>query len=230
MNILDFVFPRICVGCQDWGYNLCPNCLNRVKVNLKRICPSCNRPSLHGFIHANCRKKLTLDGLTTIFEYSGIVEKIIKEIKFEFIYDQFKELMELAVSCLGEDVGFSNNFDSKMILIPIPLHTKRLRWRGFNQSELLGKCLAKKLGIKIAPRLLQRIKNTQTQSLLKKEDRQTNIKNAFIVNPNFPKKFLYNSKLIIFDDIWTTGATMRECAKVLKQNGVKFVWGVTLAG
>jgi ComF family protein len=212
-KLLDFVFPRICVGCGDWGFDLCLACLNKIKVHRKKIISP--KP---------------LDGVTSIFEYSGIIEKIIKEIKFEFAYDRFSELIELAVSCLGEDKDFTKNFDSKMILVPVPLHPARLRWRGFNQSEILGKSLAKKLKIKITPKLLQRTKNTQAQSLLKKEDRQKNIKNAFVINPNVPKDFLKNCKIVLFDDIWTTGSTMIECAKVLKQNGVKFIWGVTLAG
>jgi len=212
-KLLDFIFPRICVGCGDWGFDLCPDCLNKIKVHRKKIISP--KP---------------LDGIISIFEYSGIIEKIIKEIKFEFIYDRYTELIELALACLGEDKNFTNNFDSKMILVPVPLHPSRQRWRGFNQSELLGKCLAKKLGVKIAPHLLQRIKNTQTQSLLKKEDRQKNIQNAFIINPNFPRSIIHNSCFILFDDIWTTGSTMAECAKVLKQNNAKFIWGVTLAG
>lgn len=212
-KLLDFVFPRICVGCGDWGFDLCPDCFNKIKVYRKKnIFPK------------------PFNGVTAIFEYSGIIEKIIKEIKFQFFYDKYAELIELALACLGEDKDFTQNFDSKMILVPVPLHPVRLRWRGFNQSELLGKCLAKKLRIKIAPRLLQRIKNTQAQSLLKKEDRQENIEGAFIINPNFPRSIIHNSCFILFDDIWTTGATMIECAKVLKKNNAKFIWGITLAG
>lgn len=166
------------------------------------------------------------DGLTCIFQYSGLVEKIIKKIKFEFCFDTYQELIELGVTVLGEDKNFTKIYSPNLVLSPVPLHPVRLRWRGFNQSEILAKNLAEKLKLKFIPDLLIRTKNTQTQSLLKKDQRQKNIKNAFALNPKYQ---ILNDKFIIFDDIWTTGSTMKECAKTLKKNGAGFIWGLALA-
>ncbi len=130
------------------------------------------------------------------------------------------------------DKAFSKFVNQKnVVLIPVPLHWQRKNWRGFNQAELLGKMIANKLGISYIPNLLLRIKNTKTQTLLKKEERLLNIKGAFSINKKFSTNSLLscNPNILLFDDVWTTGSTMKESAKVLKKQGFLKVWGLTLA-
>jgi ComF family protein len=229
MNLLDILFPKNCYGCGENGSYLCDDCLNKIKINNCRICPVCNRPSIDGLTHLLCRKRYNLDGLTSIFEYKGLTKILIKKIKYRFIYEAGRELSEFFVTLLGEDRMFSLICKPGTVLVPVPLHPSRRRWRGFNQSELLGRIIAQKLKIKFIPDLLKRVKKTQPQSFLTKQNRLKNIKNAFIFNQQFKNLIMKQLNFLLFDDVWTTGATLRECGRVLKKNGAKFVWGLTLA-
>jgi ComF family protein len=189
----------------------------------------CEKGSLGGLTHPDCRRPFDLDGLTSIFAYKGVIEKAIKKLKYKFVRDLASDLVELFLSFGGEDKAFWDFCcQERVVLVPIPLHPRRLRWRGFNQAELLGGLIAKNLGIKFAPDLLLRVKNTKPQIELDKDQRQTNIRRAFALNRNCKLK-IKNWNFILFDDVWTSGATLREAGKVLKRNGAKKVWGLTIA-
>ena len=115
----------------------------------------------------------------------------------------------------------------KPILIPVPLHPRRERWRGFNQSELLGKKLANHFGWQVKTDILSRQRYTQPQMSLKGQERKTNIIKAFKVNSPL-SDLIFSSPLIVFDDVWTTGSTLKEAGKALKMAGFKNVWGLTI--
>lgn len=156
-----------------------------------------------------------------------MVKKAIKKLKYKFVSDLSEELVNLFLSFCGEDKTFSDFcLKPRVVLVPVPLHPKRLKWRGFNQAELLGELISQGLGLEFAPHLLLRVKNTKPQVELDKKERQRNVRNAFRANLKFEIK---NLKIILFDDVWTTGATLKEAAKVLKRKGAKKVWGLTLA-
>ncbi len=228
MTILDFFFPKKCLGCGRTGSYFCSDCLNLVSLESARICPLCERPSMGGFTHPRCGTRTSLDGLTSVFAYKGIMRRAITKLKYRFVSDIACELVELFLSFCGEDKDFSQvSQREKIALVPIPLHPARERWRGFNQAELLGKMITENLGINFVPGLLQRVKNTQPQMKLAEKARKENIQNAFQTSPNILISQYPN--ILLFDDVWTTGATLREAGKVLKQNGAKFVWGLTLA-
>jgi len=188
----------------------------------------CGHLAVGGLTHPGCRRPLGMDGLTSIFAYKGLIKKAIKKIKYRFVSDITSDLIEAFLSFIGENKACSDFVLEKPTLVSIPLHPKRLRWRGFNQSELLGKLIAGNLDLDFAPDLLTRVKETQPQADLTKNLRQKNISGAFFLNRNCKLK-IENCKFILFDDVWTSGATLREAAKVLKRNGVKKVWGLTLA-
>jgi ComF family protein len=115
----------------------------------------------------------------------------------------------------------------KAILVPIPLHPSKLRQRGYNQAEMLGRDLSKKCSLQIRNGL-QRIRNTDSQTTLDRKKRQENIKGAFIVLESYTDSFKGETILLI-DDVLTSGATLSEAARVLKKNGAGDVYGVTLA-
>jgi len=189
----------------------------------------CGKGSLGGLTHPGCRRLFGLDGLTSIFTYKGVIERAIKKLKYKFVSDLASDLVELFLSFCGEDKVFSDFCrQEEVVLVPIPLHSRRLRWRGFNQAELLGGLIAKNLGIKFGPDLLLRIKDTKPQVELDKKSRRQNIRHAFVLNKNLKFK-IKNLRFILFDDVWTSGATLREAGKVLKRNGARKVWGLTLA-
>jgi len=114
-------------------------------------------------------------------------------------------------------------------LVPIPLNKKRSNWRGFNQTELLGRMIASSFGWKFSSNLLLRKKFTKPQAGLGKKERRKNVKDAFAINPQFAKIKNDNLEVVIFDDVFTTGSTLKEACKVLKRNGFKTVWGLVLA-
>jgi ComF family protein len=116
------------------------------------------------------------------------------------------------------------------ILVPIPLHKFRKNWRGFNQSELIGKYLSAAMGWDYLEDLLIRSKYKTPQTVLKIGDRKKNIKGVFTLNPKYKRHIAEYQNLILFDDVYTTGSTMKEAASVVKKAGVEKVYGLVLAG
>jgi len=185
----------------------------------------CGRPSVDGMTHAKCLKPLGLDGLICVWEYKGIVKKALKTIKYKFATDIANDLIKKYTERISvEKMMLPKN----AILIPIPIHKLKLKKRGFNQSEKIGELVAKSLGYNFSSNLLTRSKNTKTQTGLNKKNRATNVRGAFLLKTSSfsPTK---NIAVILFDDIWTTGSTMREATKVLKKSGASNVWGMTVA-
>jgi competence protein ComFC len=226
---LDLIFPKKCLGCGKTGGYFCPDCLNLVSLEPKRICPVCLEPSFGGLTHPGCGTPQSLDGLTSVFAYQGVIKKATTKLKYQFVSDLAQDLVELFLSFCGEDKIFSHLCRQKgIILVSIPLHSSRKRWRGFNQAELLGKMIASNLDLKFLPDVLKRVRRTKPQVRLNKKARKENIRGAFELNSNH-KSSIINHSLIIFDDVWTSGATLKEATNALKRNGVKKVWGLTLA-
>jgi len=119
-----------------------------------------------------------------------------------------------------------NLFKKNFIITPVPLHKSRERWRGFNQASLLAEKIGKVMEWDFIPDLLVRTKYTLSQVRLKGDDRRINVENAFTLNTTY---VIQNTSYVVFDDVVTTGSTLKEMAKVLKRAGAKKVWGLTLA-
>lgn len=129
---------------------------------------------------------------------------------------------------LIQSESFINILNRNPVIIDVPIHKNKFKKRGYNHSTLLAENLAEKLNLKFAPDVLLRLKETKPQFKLSREERRENILGAFNLNPKF-KDFVKDKSIIIVDDVTTSGATLNECAKILKRNGAKFVWGATLA-
>jgi ComF family protein len=112
--------------------------------------------------------------------------------------------------------------------VTIPVYRDRANWRGFNQAEEMGKIVAERLGLNFAPNLLIKKRKTRPQTGLDKEKRLENLQGALAINPHSLLS-ISHQPLIILDDVWTTGATLKEAAKVLKRKGARVVWGLTFA-
>lgn len=224
MGILDLIFPRKCLGCKTSGSYLCPSCLNRVRIK-KALCPLCGRASIDGMTHTKCKKRYGLDGLVSAWEHKGAARQAIAGLKYRFA----REIAdELATNLLKELKSRGLFFGKNTVLVPIPLSWHRYNWRGFNQGEEIGRVLAQGMGWDFWPDLLIRKKSTYPQVKLKKEQRRQNIKGAFCLNPKRAGTFS-QKRLIVFDDVWTTGATIKEAVKILKRGRAKEVWAITLA-
>lgn len=229
MNLLDFLFPKRCVGCQKTGNYFCVSCIQNIKQS-DLVCPFCERLSLGGLVHPICKRKYGLDGLWFLGVYEDPLRKAIQKLKYKFITELADVLVDLNLEYWARYSPFlldeiKKNRGEGWIVTSVPLHKKRQNWRGFNQAELLARIFAKKLGLKYES-CLERTKNTKQQAKLASHLRKQNIKNAFTLSKPLP---LNAKNYILVDDVWTTGSTLKECCFVLKKNGAKKVWGLTLA-
>ena len=161
-----------------------------------------------------------MDGLICLFEYGDPgVRKVIDAIKYEFNRD----LVERVLRGMVLETGV--NFD---YIVPVPLYFYRQNWRGFNQAELVAIEVQKQIGGVVA-NLLVRKKNTKQQALMKsREERKSNIQNAFSIDHRLQMTVLRKKKVLLVDDVFTTGSNMKECCKVLKKAGAEIVWGFVL--
>lgn len=226
--MVDFVFPRRCVGCRREGNYFCAACLEKGERRRFLVCPYCGRRSALGVTHAGCERQFGLDGLVSVLAYRGEVRRAVKKLKYRLVADLAGELAVLMVGLMGKG-DFFPKFDTSWVLMPVPLHPKRERWRGFNQARVLGRRVAEKEGWVFENGILKREKETKPQAELKsRKERWLNVYGAFGVDPEAEFRIL-GSKLIVFDDVWTTGLTIKECARVLKRKGAAKVWGLTLA-
>lgn len=209
MPILDFVFPKFCLECKTPGKYLCPACLEKVR----RV----------GFFRLH-QIPYGLDRAFSAWQYQGVARKAILGLKYRFVSEIAEELTKAFVSEIKKRPLRLN----KAVLVPIPLHPRRRRWRGFNQSEEIGKILARSMGWDFVPKFLERKIERTPQVELKGKARKENVRGVFTVNS---QKLPTSDKtpFILFDDVWTTGSTIKEAARVLKRSGVKKIWGLTIA-
>lgn len=224
--LFDFLFPKRCVGCLKKGAYFCESCLKEVK-EAPSFCPVCGEPSIDGVTHFKCLKKFSLDGVVCVWLYRGVIRKGILALKYKFVFDLASDLVSLSLLKLKKD--YSLNSFKNVLLVPVPLSRKRLKWRGFNQTQLIGRMIASYFGFKFSSNLLLRKKFVRPQVELEKKERRKNIKGAFTINSQFRKVLSDNLQVLIFDDVYTTGSTLKEACRVLKRNGFKNVWGLVLA-
>lgn len=197
------------------------------------ICPDCDQMSLSGERHAQCKTKYGLDGLATAWEYEGIVKKLLHTIKYDGITHAIQELMEDSLAMMTADQQrfgtffrflFGGELSSPHITY-VPMVLRKEKKRGFNHARLIAQELGKIIGCRVVS-LLEKIKDTGSQTELTKEARLENVKNSFALRNSFSR---LPKQVVLVDDVFTTGATMKECCKVLKKAGAKEVWGFTLA-
>lgn len=216
-TIIDFLFPKYCLGCGKYGEDLCDDCLKELPITAQ-ICPVCGKGSPMGWIHEKCKEKRGMDGLIVIYDYQDeLVQKVIGEIKFGFNRDLIKRVLKEMRFEMGE------NFD---LIVPVPLYFYRENWRGFNQAEEMAKVVGKQIKLDVV-RALKRTRKTKQQSLiLDRKERQKNVEGAFEIAEGVDLK---GKKILLVDDVFTSGADMRECTKVIKRAGAGIVWGLALA-
>ncbi len=226
MNILDLFFPKNCLECRLPGKYICDRCLAKVET-AKLVCPVCKKYSFIGAAHSFCVNKFALNGMHSFYKYDGVIRKAILALKYRFAHSIAEEL----VNCLDDKkLAFK-----EAILVPIPLHRHRENWRGFNQAAVLGKILAEKEDWRFNENLLLRLTDSTPQVKLGREKRLRNIRGKFAaIKPRDEREQVLRGELldktiILFDDVWTTGATMAEACRVLKKAGAKEVWGMSVA-
>ncbi|USN53697.1 MAG: ComF family protein [Candidatus Nomurabacteria bacterium] len=218
--LLDLLFPIECLGCGREGEWLCEKC--NVFPAAPRVCPFCHQANKMNTTCDACQKEKALDALIAVTSYQApLVHEIIHGYKFKFWKGIYPFLGKHMARSLTEHQPTLPN----AILVPIPLHSSRLRFRGFNQSAYLSRVVAEETNL-ISTDALLRVKATQQQARLQASDRIRNLANAFQIRPglDFAEK-----SVILIDDVFTTGATLAAAAQVCKQAGAKRVWGLVFA-
>jgi len=222
---LNLLFPLTCLGCGRPSTQICEDCLKNIRPLGYQECSTCRRPSIKGeFCSENCKNTLlkepvAFDNLIVCSRYDkkGVLKKLIEELKYHYS----EETALILANFLKEKLKSLKT--ENQIIVPVPLHYKRIKERGFNQAEALLKAVNEN-----QTKALKRIINTEKQAHLNKSERLKNIKNAFEINKNFANEII-NKHIILIDDVCTTGATINECAKVLKQNGACQITALVLA-
>ncbi|MDR2677556.1 MAG: ComF family protein [Puniceicoccales bacterium] len=229
-QLLDSLFPRACVGCgsalgKESAYDyICPDCLREIDWIRNHFCPRCGAPDVeNGTICDECGKKtFSFRRNRSIYVYSGLGRRIIHELK----YRNGRHLLP-DIGRMGREACLDLH---AAVLVPVPLHWWRQWLRGFNQSELICGHLAKIYGCEVCP-LLRRSRHTRRQFGLGSRARWKNVGNAFQINGRILRKMKVakDRKITLVDDIFTTGATIEACAKVLAAAGFEHVEALTLA-
>jgi len=235
--ILDTLFPIQCVACDKNDCWICEDCLNKISLKNQQVCPICKqRATPNGKTCFDCQEKYALDGLLVASFYrkhrhKTVLLKLIHYYKYRFISNLQKPLGKILLKAI-----LNSSLHLPDFIVPIPLHPRRLRWRGFNQAELLANYLSKNLTpsfeITLGKNIILRNKYTQPQMKIHhRKYRLSNLKGAFELNKKSNYfKAIKNKNILLVDDIATTGSTLFECAKILKQQGkVRKVYGVVLA-
>jgi len=249
--IFDLLFPIECINCGQGPEWLCRECFRLLKFNSTHNCLGCNKQTSTGEYCPECREQYPLNGVWVGGQYEyPLLKKLIKYYKYNFVSDldrtlgQFLSLYFLnlknsfLLSTLPKYAPITNEHLKKIIkapqalldpestgLMPVPLHKKRLLWRGFNQAERLAIILASRFGLKYSPENLIRKRYDKPQAKLNKHKRLCNITDNF----SWTGKRMIGKNIILVDDVATTGATLNECARVLKGAGANEVWGLVLA-
>ena len=222
--VFDLIFPIDCISCEQEGSWLCHDCFKKLEFSREQYCLNCKTANKLGEFCYNCQKEYYLDGVIIAGNYDDkILNQLIKLLKYYFIKN-------IAIILGGYLINFlqSNPYiklNPKSIIIPVPLHQRRWRWRGFNQAEEIAKIVAQNLQLRIYTKNLIRTKHKKAQAKLNEKQRLENVKDCYAWSGNN----LTGADIILIDDIATTGATLNECAKILKQNGAGKVWGLVVA-
>jgi len=225
--LLELLFPTRCVSCRTLGKLLCEECASKLQPLDKEFCIVCGKPAVGGFTHPGCATRYTPERAISGFWYRDPAPKIIQALKFKGIYPLSALLAELLVENLTERRVI---FGNEAVFVPIPLSFWRRGMRGFNQSELLAKALGERLSLEVDTDALQKQREVEplAQKGVKRQERARRVRGAFSV-PQDKKELIEGKDILLVDDVLTTGATVREAAKVLKKAGAKQVWVLTFA-
>ena len=224
--VLDLMFPPRCPLCDHViefrKGDICGECVKRVKPISGSVCMKCGKPleeEKEYCFDCKTKKHLYIQGISA-FEYRDIAASI-----YRFKYGERQEYAAFFGRCMARKLEKKIKQWKAEALVPVPVHPSRKRERGYNQAELLAKEIAVRTGVPMRCDIVARSKKTMPQKSLDGVQRQNNLKKAFNIQRNDVKL----KRAIVVDDIYTTGSTMDEAARVLKGAGVREVYFVTLA-
>ena len=218
-TVLDLLFPLRCLGCQREGNLLCARCRNGLDKLNPPNCTVCAQPSPRSLCTWCRRTPLAIDGIRAPYLMQGAVQNAIYSLKYRGVRACAPELAQLLAQYM---TGRRITGD---LLVPVPLHSRRLRTRGYNQSALLARELGKLTGLAVDEGLVYRTRDTPPQvRAASREQRRSNVEDSFRCNAH-----VSGIDVILVDDVATTGSTLSACAAALKDAGAGSVWGLTVA-
>lgn len=230
-GITNLIFPKksVCIFCKKpllfiEEHEICKDCMSKLMYLSPPLCDICGKPlaDLNNLCQECKCSQIYFEKAASVFHYAGLIQSMIYRLK----YDGDKDIAcPIGLFMSHEVKGRGWHRDLEMI-IPVPLHAERLYQRGFNQSLLLSEIIGRECRLDVRDDILKRIRYTESQINFSKFDRIINVKNAFYIENN---KSVINKKILIVDDIMTTGATLNECSRILKQAGAKEVYCITVA-
>lgn len=219
-NSLNWIFPASCVGCGKLGEVFCSNCLLDVHWVGESICKICGTKLINKSICARCmRKKPNFDEMRAVAWYEGKLRNAIHQLKYQGDVGLAYELSKILIKYKQIQTW------SVDLVTPVPLNELRQKERGYNQSALLALPVALYTGAKYQPQIIVRIKDTISQVGLSIEERRLNVHEAFKADP----RLVLGKRILLIDDVVTTGATMESAALALKKAGAEKVYCLALA-
>ncbi len=225
LSLVELLFPLKCVGCGHYGEMLCSNCQKQVVPLLTQTCIGCTRVVAAGYTSVSCQRSYRADRLVCLYPYRGWLRTLLLQFKYR---DGTAVKSVLAKLLVDASEQLSLYLPSGALLLPIPLHSARLKQRGFNQAAVIATELGAIFGCKVREDLLRRVRPTSPQRKLNhRADKVANVKGAFAYTGQQTE--LLGRLCVVVDDIYTSGATVKEAVKVLKQAGAEQVWVLCLA-
>jgi len=209
--ILDILYPKFCLNCGREGSYLCSDCQSTLEVSSSHT--EYQTEEIKDLYFALPYQNQLIKNLIKLFKYQPFVKELSQPLS-SLIITHF-QLIEKSPADLA---GY--------ILMPVPLEKKKLKWRGFNQAEELAKELNSFLKIPLINEVLIKTKETLPQAELSGKEREENIKGVFSCRN---KEKISGKKILLVDDIYTTGSTMKEAARVAKAAGAKEIIGIAVA-
>lgn len=237
-TVLELLFPLKCAVCEKETSNkrknklICTDCLKNLAPSASFFCPNCEAKTADGALCFSClpiisnsRPKFYIDRLIHPFSYKDpAIQKIIKAFKYKFIKDLDGPIGKLMAGYL-EKIKNQIEFE-EFVAVPVPLHKRKFNFRGYNQTELIAAEISKTLKLEMVSDCLIKNRTTKDQAALKENRRLGNLKDAFVCAKPW---LVCGKKVLLIDDVYTTGATMTECAKVLKEAGAKEIVSLVIA-
>ena len=216
--------PQKCPLCKKFSAKgaVCNTCKEKMRFVYQPFCIVCNKDALEGRTHINCYTRFKPEMLITPFYYEGYIRNLILKAKYAKKFKDVKEIVKYVLTFkeLFNLHWITNDF----VVTSIPADKERYKKRGFNLPEIIAKELAKKLNLKYDGNILFKTKSTPSLTSKRKKERIKDVKGVFAVS-----KGEIPNKIILVDDIVTTGATLLECSKILKKNRCKEIICFALA-
>lgn len=218
---LDFLFPARCLGCGREGDFFCGYCRDSLSRIISPLCPHCGQPQPDGTVCPGCLSSPgEIDGIRSPFSFDGVMRQAVYQLKYHNL-----RAVAAPLARLLHDYLLANPVPGD-VLVPVPLHRKRLRERGYDQSGLLAGELGKLTGLEVVDDCLFRQQQTFSQArTLTVEERRSNVAGAFSCRD----QRLRGKSVVLIDDVTTSGATLNAGATALKAAGAASVWGLALA-